>query len=624
MPRPNRLLFLVVLGLFAACGGGGADAPTGPPTTTPPPPAPPPPPPTAPTPPLCPTGGEVNIAVGEQVISRNQSSYCFNFGSSGSVSEYLVGVQSVGEAGIAVRNITISGQLTSSVGQAPASAPPLPQSDFAAARRFSPELVSNPRFAMLQNHRESHRTIFERMIAPVREPGMREALRSGAQRSPAMPPGVVTGDEEIGDEIDFRIRIRESNSPVCEAPSTADITAEVRIKNDQSMWFVDVANPEGGFSDEQLQEMANLFDDHIYATESDHFGVPTDKDGNGVIGIVITQQINIDNGADTPVIGFVNPCDLFTREEDVGGSIIDTTNEGEFFYAAAPDPEGIHGQVMDTQPLFDFLPVVIAHEFAHIIQLSHRFTQDGKLMAQFLAEGQATLAEEIVGHSMLLNGLGQNLNVEVALDFEETQSYPWYRNPWIDLIYYFGWPGVDDTQRVPGAPGACTWTDAGDDDPCGSRPLWYGVTWSFLRWAGDQFGEDFGGEALFHQELINNNVSGFDNLREVLGPYGLLEDLFAQWAAAFYMDDRPGRSDPRHTVSSWNYLSADNRLTENAWLRPIRKSYSDLSEEIQVRDPSTAFFLLGGSIGPPYSLRVEGAGGGSLGSDMQVWLVRTR
>jgi len=560
--------------------------------------------------------------VGEQVVIRNQSEYCFNFASSGSVSEYLVGIQSVGEAGIAIRNITLSGQLASSVGQqAPASAPPLPQADFDAIKRFSPELLSNPRFAMLQNHREGHRSMLERMIAPVREPGMREALLSGAQRSPTMAPGVVTGDEEIGDEIDFRIR--EANSPTCEAPSTADITAALRVKNEQSMWFVDVANPEGGFTDEQLQEVADLFDQHIYETETGHFGVPSDKDGNGVIGIIITQQINIDNGADAPIIGFVNPCDLFTREEDVGGSIIDTTNEGEFFYAAAPDPEGVHGQVMENAPLFDFLPVVIAHEFAHIIQFSHRFTQEGELMSLFLAEGQATLAEEIVGHSILVNELGQNLNVDVALDLDETQSYPWYWNPWIDLIYYFGWPGVDVTQRVQGAPEACTWTDAGDDDPCGGRPLWYGVTWSFLRWAGDQFGEDFGGEALFHQELINNNISGFDNLREVLGPYGFLEDLFAQWAAAFYMDDRPGRSDPRHTVSSWDYLSADNRLSENAWLRPVRKSYSDFSQDIQVRDPSTAFFLVGGSIGPQYSLKVEGAGG-SLGSDIQVWLVRTR
>ena len=131
-------------------------------------------------------------------------------------------------------------------------------------------------------------------------------------------------------------------------------------------------------------------------------------------------------------------------------------------------------------------------------------------MATFMAEGQATLAEEIVGHAILANGIGQNLSVDVAFDLDETQSYPWYWNPWIDLVYYFGWPGgeVDEfTPRVAGAPEECTWTDEGEDDPCGSRPLWYGVTWSFLRWAADQFGDDFGGEPLLHQDIISNNVA---------------------------------------------------------------------------------------------------------------------
>ncbi len=271
------------------------------------------------------------------------------------------------------------------------------------------------------------------MIEPVREVGVRQALWSGAQRGPASAPGIVTGDEEIGNQVEFRVR--KGNSRDCEAPASAIVNAELRVKNDRSMWFVDVENPAAGFTDEQLQEMADLFDDHIYATETNYLGVPNDKDGNSRIGIMVTRQINIDNGEDPAVIGFVNPCDLFTR----GEQNVHTSNEGEFFYAVAPDPEGAHGQVMLTDGLFDFLPVVIAHEFAHIIQFSHRFTQDGELMALFMAEGQATLAEEVVGHSILVNGPGQNLNVEVALDFEGTQSYAWFWNPWIDLIYYFGW-----------------------------------------------------------------------------------------------------------------------------------------------------------------------------------------
>ena len=129
---------------------------------------------------------------------------------------------------------------------------------------------------------------------------------------------------------------------------------------------------------------------------------------------------------------------------------------------------------------------------------------------------------------------------------------------------------------------------------------------------------------MMHQALITNNVSGFDNLREVLGPYGLLEDLLAQWAAALYMDDRPGQSDPRHSVSSWDYFSADQRLVDQAWLRPFRQPYNDFTQDVRVRDPSTAFFLVGGGITPQFSLKVEGGGGGSLGSDIQVWLVRTK
>ena len=563
------------------------------------------------------------MALGEQVIVQNQSTYCFNFGATGSVREYLLGVQSVGEGGVAVRNITVSGGLvTAAAEQAPAIEAPAVQLGVGAAPTIASALRANPGFELLQNHRMAHRAMLSRMIEPVRDAKPR-AFLSGAQPGPAAaPPGIVTGDEAVGDQVEFRVR--KSNSRDCEAPASATITAELRVKNDLSMWFVDVTNPAEGFSDVQLQEMADLFDDFIYSTETEYLGVPNDKDGNKRIGIVLTKQINVDNTPERTVIGFVNPCDFFTRGEEN----VHTSNEGEFFYAVAPDPTGEHGQEMDVDGLFDFLPVVITHEVAHVIQFSHRFGQTGDLMASFMAEGQATLAEELVGHAILAKAPGQNLDADVAFDFEETQPYPWYWNPWIDLVYYFGWPGgeeVDEfTPRVEEAPHECTWTVEGEDDPCGSRPLWYGVTWSFLRWAADQFGEDFGGEQGLHQALISNNVAGFDNLRDVLLQYGPLEDLLAQWAAAFYMDDRPGQSDPRHNVSSWNYFSADVRLKPQAWLEPVRKSFGSFSEDVKVRDPSTAYFLIGGSTAPQFSLKVEGAGGGTLGSDIQVWLVRTK
>jgi hypothetical protein len=61
--------------------------------------------------------------VGEQIIVQNQTDYCFNFGSSGSVTEYLVGVQSVGEGGVAVRDITVTGDLVTTTALQASAAP---------------------------------------------------------------------------------------------------------------------------------------------------------------------------------------------------------------------------------------------------------------------------------------------------------------------------------------------------------------------------------------------------------------------------------------------------------------------------------------------------------------------
>ena len=632
MRKPAPPFPVLLLAMLTACGDSSdRDIPTAPPAPTPTTPTtpttPPAPPPSAV---LCPPGGEVGLAVGEQVIVRNQSTYCFNFAASSSVTEYLLGVQSVGEAGVAIRTITVSGQRAAtgqqvSAESAPAGAPPVPDE----GTRLSPPIFTSPEFQLLREHRAAHRAGLTRWIEPARDALLferdRHDVQRGAERSPGPQRVVVTGDEEVGDQVEFRVR--RTNSRDCEETASANIVGELRAKSERSMWFLDVENPAGGFTDEQLQELAAVFDDHIYDTETSYLGVENDRDGNGRIGILITQQINKDNGEEGPqVLGFVNPCDLFARGEF--DDRIHTSNEGEFFYSLAPDPEGSVGRRRDTDQHFAVLPLIIAHEFAHIIQFSHRFTQSGDLMADYMSEGQATIAEEIVGHSVLGNETGQNFGAAVAFDFDDVQPFPWYLNPWFDLVNYFGWPGgeeVDeDTPRIEGAPEECTWTDEGDDDPCRSRPLIYGVTWSFLRWAADQFGEELGGEPIFHQSVILNNTSGFDNLREILGQFGLLEDLLAQWAAAFWMDDRPGQSDPRHVVASWNYFNMESRLKTQAWLVPKRVAFDDFTQEVRVRDPSIAYFLVGGSITPQFSLKVEGAGGGTLGSDIQVWLVRTR
>lgn len=224
---------------------------------------------------------------------------------------------------------------------------------------------------------------------------------------------------------------------------------------------------------------------------------------------------------------------------------------------------------------------------------------------------------------VLGNDTGQNLSGDVAFDFDEIQGYPWYLAPFVDLVYYFGWPGSQDVPRIEGTPQECTWIDDEVEHPCGGRPLWYGVTWSFLRWASDLYGDALGGEPAFQAALIDGDLSGFDNLEQALASQGTLEDHLARWAATLYMDDRPGAS-PENSMSSWNLVNVGDIIVDTAWLNPEVRGFINFTETVTVRDPSTAYFLVGGSAASSYRLRVGTPSGSNLDSDVQVWLVRTQ
>ena len=558
----------------------------------------------------------VSIGVGDQVVYR-QPRYCFGLSTNGGTAQYLLGVQSTGRNGGATREIRVDGM---AIGSPLAT---LPQE---VSKRAAPGRVSATRGdfgagsapALLQRHRAGHDALMADLIRPVRA-SVRRSGGLAAQRAPSRV--VVDGNEVVGDFVD--LRVRGLGAADCTAASTETVTAELRVKTAKSMWWVDVNNPPNGLTDTDLQTMSTLFDDMILDTEIAEFGPANDLDGNGRIGILFTKEINADTTSGSQTLGFVNPCDFFPRDDPTD---FVATNEGEFFYAIAPDPTGMVGDTLSVAGLLNVLPIILAHEFTHIIQTGRRAasTTAFDFMDTFVAEGQATLAEEIVGHAMLGNGGGQNLSGKVAFNFPpEDQANPWYFAAFADLVFYFGWPGLPDDPRVAGSPEQCTWIDADVEHPCGGRPLWYGVTWSFLRWASDLHGPALGGEAAFQTALIDGDLSGFANLEEALAGQGTLEDHLANWAATLYMDDRPGAG-VENSMSSWNLFDVSQEVLETAWLTPVAYGFENFSETVTVRDPSTSYFLIGGSGSSNHSLRITATSGAVLDSDVQVWLVRTQ
>jgi hypothetical protein len=570
---------------------------------------------------------DVELAVGEQVVFR-QPRHCLGLPTNGGAAQYLVGVQSTGRNGAATREVTVTGILSGA--PTAVSSGPVAAKALNVLPRFNPlpeDFGENSASRLIQRHYQRHDALMADLIRPVRNAAVRNAAGAFAGTSPQRAPArvVVDGSEMVGDSVDLRVRRLGGN---CSAVFTDTVTAQLRVKTARSMWWVDVDNPADGFLDTDLQAMSVLFDDVIYATEVAEFGDVGDLDGNERIAILITKKINEDTTTEGQLLGFVNPCDFFLRDDGRG---LVSSNEGEFFYTLAPDPNGEVGEVISVATLVDVLPSIIAHEFAHIIQFSRRaprlFTEpDLEFMAPFVAEGQATLAEEIVGHVVLANTTGQNLDGNVAFNFlPETQPFAWYFSAFVDLVQYFGWPDSPDLPRIDGAPQECTWIDGGVSHPCGGRPLWYGVTWSFLRWASDLYGGALGGEAAFQTALIDGDLSGFDNLEEALSVagQGTLEDHLARWAAALYMDGRPGAS-AENSMSSWDLFSVSQMVVETAWLHPVEYGFANFSETVTVRDPSTAYFLVGGPGNSSFTLRVSTPSGTDLPSDVQVWVVRTK
>jgi hypothetical protein len=565
--------------------------------------------------PTGPTLQDVALAVGEQVVYR-QPRHCLGLPTGGGSARYLLGIQSTGRDGSVTRDVIVDGMVTGAALAAPA--PPVASSK-AAVRRPSPpsgDFGASATRALLQRHREGHDALMADLIRPVRDP----ARRSGAFTAQGAPARtVVNGSEVVGDSVELRVR---NSAGDCSLSSTTTVTAELRVKTARSMWWVDVDNPPDGFQDADLQTLSTLFDDVILDTEIAEFGPVNDIDGNERIAILVTQQINADADSGGRTLGFVNPCDFFPRDD---ATDFTASNEGEFFYAIAPDPVGVVGDTLSVEALLNIMPIILAHEFAHIIQVSRRVASPTALdfMAAFVVEGQATLAEEVVGHVALGNTAGQNLGADMAFDFPDVQPIPWYFSPFADLAFYFGLPGSPDDPRRVGAPQECTWIDDDVDHPCGGRPLWYGVTWSFLRWASDLYGPALGGEAAFQAALIDGDLSGFDNLEEALAGQGTLEDHLARWAATLFMDDRPGAS-AENSMASWNLFDMSLGLVDVAWLHPVEHPFTNFADTVTVRDPSTAYFLVGGSGFSNHNLRITTPDGSDLGSDVQVWLVRTQ
>jgi len=563
--------------------------------------------------PLDPALAALNLLAGQQTILTDPTQFCFQFAAAALDETYLIGVQSTLEAASNRQPISLVGTAA-----APAAAPPL-QAPVPMSLRPAQQgqAISPERAARLERwrryraaelaQRAEDRRIFEQLQA-VRPPAA-----PWARQAPLVDSLILPGTN---------VAIRISTGGGC--TTYTEITTVVRAVGAKGIFLEDVANPAGGYADTTFARVfSKQYDDKIHPAASAQFGAPTDSDGNGRIVFVVTKEVNKREGS----LGFTTACDLGTRATNPA------SNEGEFTYIVAPDPNGtVSGRYSLADATLDF-PTLLAHEAVHVIQFGRRKAAGATAFLDlWTAEGQAVLGEEIVGHAVLGNAVGANYGLNQIID-TQGNSTVWYISPVVGLGLYFGWdpittPGTSG--RVANAPWECTWLATKYGGPCVGELDVYGTPWSLLRYLSDRFRSTYpGGEPGLHQAIIERPETGFAMLQAVSGVR--VDTLLAQWAAMLYVDDITDSWSsvaPTLSLSSWDlddifYGTVGNwRLLPELRLTPETLTYSTFSKSAKVRGASTYYAVISGANRSSVAVKARDETGGILPSTMRYWIVR--
>jgi hypothetical protein len=561
------------------------------------------------------SGTVVDLAVGEQLIVRDPSKFCLQIDESATSTSYVIGAQSVSELASSVTPVTVSGTAAQSGGVLAlrSTGTPLVSRLASSGAELASVLVS-PDDQRWRLHRSAEAKLRARERSIMAGMLPRYASQSAFPRISAKQ---VTSSVQVGDTIP--IKFPDISKNFCNV--SIPIKTVVRAVGTKGIWLEDVENPEDGYTSADFQQLSDVFDQDIYASDVAYFGAPTDFDNNGRVVIVTTKEVNKSKN----VLGFVVSTDLASVSDCVA------SNEGEFYYGRAPDPDGLYQSPSpyELSTARNDAQILIAHEFTHVIQFGRRGTFPGAQVFQSVweMEGQATLAQEVVGNDLNGRTTGQNYGASVVFPEPGSQEIAWYLPGFTDLVVYYGFKSP--TERVSAAPEQCSWLDLasnGNTGPCLSGREVYGVPWLFLRWLSDQFGPSVsGGEAGVQKALIDNTRSGYENVANVTGVP--IDTLLAQWAAALYVDDYWAplpNPNPRLGYKSWNLHDIYSRLVATAQLQPHAHSFETFSNVVGIRGGSTAYFTISGSSAPATAIKLRDASGQPIapGGPMQLWIVR--
>lgn len=360
--------------------------------------------------------------------------------------------------------------------------------------------------------RPNEATAFHRMLRRRGAEMARQAALLPTFRAPPVRPVPPT----VGSKRTFKV----CATTTCQ--STKNVPATALFVGTHAAIFVDDSVPAGGFTPADLAEVGSQFDTVLYPINTDRFGAESDLDGNGVVIVLLTRQINAlvpKPSCNTAFItGYFYPGDL-------APGFSTQYNNGEVFYGMVPDPTGTVSCSYSTTFVKRIIPVTFIHEFQHMISYNqHVLLRSGNDEVLWLNEAMSHLAEELGGLHY------DSLNVDsTASRFVLGDLYNaglFLANP--EAVQVVAEDGNGELEER-------------------------GAGWLFLRYLLDRFGPSLS------RTLEQTALTGGANVQSAAGtPF---ETLLGRWLLALYVSDLPGFSAPAELqYTSWNFRATFGSL----------------------------------------------------------------
>jgi hypothetical protein len=265
-----------------------------------------------------------------------------------------------------------------------------------------------------------------------------------------------------------------------------------------------------------------VFDTRVYQLDTLAFGRESDNDSNGVVIVLLTNQVNkLVTASQCQTTGYVTG---FFDSSDLDPLTAAQHNDGEVFYGLVPDPAGSLSCTHSVAEVDAELPTTFAHEFEHMINfVQHVLVRGGNEEDDWLDESLAKYAEELTADSYL-----------------PSDSSTWLDDMLENFYNAYQYLAAPDQHFL------LTTTDQNLAD--------VGAGWLYVRYLVDQNGIGI------TRRLVQTSLTGTTNVATVVGlPFATTVE---RWALANFVSDLPTFNAPGELqFTSWSFRFIYGQLT---------------------------------------------------------------